>query len=186
LNGAAHVHAIDVDEAAVANTLDNATHNRVSDRVSVEVSDIFPWLPEERYEVVVANLPQIPVDPLSQLSSHRPTDYWGRGLIDEVIRKLGQALAIEGRAFLNLTSLQSRERTLALLDEVDLRCEVVAWEVMEMPEEYLEHREHLAHIADLSDAYLLRHDSQELLVCYLLDIRHGGTAAPSAPWADTP
>jgi hypothetical protein len=42
-------------------------------------------------------LPQVPVDPLSQLSSHRPTDYWGRGLIDQVIAKVPHAMAQEGR-----------------------------------------------------------------------------------------
>ena len=115
LNGAAHVHAIDLDERAATNTLENAFRQGVAERVSAEVADIYPWLPEERYEVVVANVPQTPVDPRSQLSSHRPTDYWGRGLVDQIIGKLRRALAPEGRAFLTLASLLSREKTLQLL-----------------------------------------------------------------------
>ncbi|HEY2437884.1 MAG TPA: homocysteine S-methyltransferase family protein, partial [Solirubrobacteraceae bacterium] len=55
-NGAAHVHAIDIDEAAVKNTLTNAFRNGVADRVSAATQDLFPWVPEERYDVIVASL----------------------------------------------------------------------------------------------------------------------------------
>ena len=55
-NGAAHVHAIDIDEAAVKNTLTNAFRNGVADRVSGAARDLYPWVPEERYDVIVASL----------------------------------------------------------------------------------------------------------------------------------
>ena len=42
---------IDVDRRAVANTLTNAFRNGVADRLTAQVVDLFPWLPEERYEV---------------------------------------------------------------------------------------------------------------------------------------
>ncbi|MGI8781706.1 MAG: homocysteine S-methyltransferase family protein, partial [Solirubrobacteraceae bacterium] len=58
LNGAAHVHAIDVDQAAAASTMTNAFRNGVSDRVSAAVVDLWPWVPEERYELIVASLYQ--------------------------------------------------------------------------------------------------------------------------------
>jgi ribosomal protein L11 methylase PrmA len=48
LNGAAHVHAIDVDERAVTDTLESAFENGVADRVSAEVGDLYPWVAEER------------------------------------------------------------------------------------------------------------------------------------------
>ena len=51
LNGAAHVHALDIDDRAVANTLANAFRNGVADRVTAATVDLFPWVPEERYEV---------------------------------------------------------------------------------------------------------------------------------------
>lgn len=186
LNGATHVRAIDLDERAVANTLDNAFRNGVADRVTGDVADIYPWLPEERYEVVVANLPQTPVDPMTQLFSHRPTDYWGRGLVDQVIAKLPKALAAEGRALLTLTSAISRERTMELLARAGLQAEIVAWELQDLPADHEAQREHLAHVEQLSDAYTVHLGDDDALVCYLVEIRHPGAEAASRaePWAD--
>jgi release factor glutamine methyltransferase len=171
LNGAAHVHAIDVNEQAVTATLENAFHNGVADRVSADITDIFPWVPPERYELVVANLPQLPVDPLSHLSSHRPIDYWGRGLIDQVIGKLPHALAEEGRALLTLTSLISRERTLAVVDQVGLAADVIAVELQDLPEDYRQRTEHLARVEHGSDGYVVNVGDRRALVCYLLEIK---------------
>ena len=64
LNGAAHVRALDIDDRAVANTLANAFRNDVADRVTAQTVDLFPWVPEERYEVIVASLYQKPTDPV--------------------------------------------------------------------------------------------------------------------------
>ena len=93
-NGAAHVHAIDIDETAVKNTLTNAFRNGVADRVSAHARDLYPWVPEERYDVIVASLYQMPVDPFEQVVTHRPLDYWGRNLIDHLIGLLPQALDV--------------------------------------------------------------------------------------------
>ena len=85
-NGATHVHAIDIDQSAAARTLmTNAFRNGVADRITAAAVDLFPWVPEERYDVIVASLYQMPVDPFEQVSSHRPLDYWGRNLIDHLI-----------------------------------------------------------------------------------------------------
>jgi S-methylmethionine-dependent homocysteine/selenocysteine methylase len=178
LNGATHVHALDVEERAVANTLANAFRNGVADRVSAEPADVFPWVPRERYELVVANLPQMPIDPLSELSSHRPTDYWGRGLVDHVIAKLPRAMAAEGRALLTMTSLLSRAQTLDLLARNGLAAEVVAWQIEPLPEEYRAHREHLAHVEQGCDGYMLDVGDEDVLVAYLLEVRHNGDPAP--------
>jgi S-methylmethionine-dependent homocysteine/selenocysteine methylase/SAM-dependent methyltransferase len=172
LNGAAHVHAIDLDERAVSNTLDNAFRNGVADRVTAEVADLYPWLPDERYELVVANVPQVPTDPASEFPSHRPTDYWGRGLVDQLIAKLPRALAREGRALLTLTSVVSRARTLDLLDQASLASRVVAWDIEELPKRYRAQREHIATITHLTDAYTTHIGDEQLLVCYLLEITH--------------
>ena len=56
LNGAAHVHAIDLDERAAANALTNAFRNGVADRMTAATVDLFPWVPEEAYDVIVASL----------------------------------------------------------------------------------------------------------------------------------
>ena len=184
LNGATHVHAIDLDERAVRNTLENAFRQGVAERVSAEVADIYPWLPEERYEVVVASLPQTPIDPRSQLSSHRPTDYWGRGLVDQVIGKLSRALAPEGCALLTFASVLSREKTLQLLAVAGLSADVVAWELQDLPAAYRAQGEHIGHIEQLSDGYTLRVGDDAVLVTYLLEVRHDAAAssASALPW----
>ena len=77
LNGAREVVALDIEKAAVANTLTNAFRNDLADRVSGQVVDLYAYTPEETFDVVVASLYQMPTDPRGQLSKHRPVDYWG-------------------------------------------------------------------------------------------------------------
>jgi S-methylmethionine-dependent homocysteine/selenocysteine methylase/SAM-dependent methyltransferase len=183
LNGAAHVHALDVDDRAVANTLDNAFRNDVADRVTATTTDLYPWVPEERYEVIVACLPQIPRDPLTQLSSHRPVDYWGRGLVDQVIGKLPAALAPEGVAYLAQTSILSRQQTIELLAQGGLEARVVAWDVAELPATYEGHLEHVREVEELSDAHHLKVGEEQALVTYLLEIRRrSGEPTDGPPW----
>jgi S-methylmethionine-dependent homocysteine/selenocysteine methylase/SAM-dependent methyltransferase len=185
LNGATHVHAIDLDKRAVTNTLENAFRQGVAERVTAEVEDVYPWIPDERYEVVVANVPQTPIDPRSQLSSHRPTDYWGRGLVDQVLGRLPRALAPEGRAFLTLASLLSREKTLQLLAAVGLSAEVVGWELQDLPATYRAQGEHIADVEQLSDGYILSIGEDAVLVTYLLEIYRSGysQSASGPPWS---
>ena len=104
-NGARRVEAIDVQQEAVANTLTNAFRNNVSDLVHGNVVDLFAWLPENQYDVVVASLYQMPVDPRGQVSGHRPVDYWGRNLFDHLIGLLPELLAKDGVAYVMQLSL---------------------------------------------------------------------------------
>ncbi|WP_259311088.1 homocysteine S-methyltransferase family protein [Capillimicrobium parvum] len=171
LNGATHVHALDVDGRAVANTLDNAFRNGVADRVTGATADLYPWIPDARYEVIVATLPQSPTEPTDP-SSHRPIDYWGRGLVDQVISKLPQALAPEGVALVTVTSILSQSRTDELLEAHGLEAEVVAWELTDRPAAYDSNREHIEHVIELSDAPHLRLADEDVLATYLLEIRH--------------
>ena len=98
-NGASHVHAVDIQPAAVANTLTNAFRNGVADRVSATALDLYPWVPEERYDVIVASLDQEPADPVTQDTSHRQVDFWGRNLLDHLIGLLPEALDDDGVAY---------------------------------------------------------------------------------------
>jgi SAM-dependent methyltransferase len=172
LNGADHVHALDVEEGAVANTLANAFRNGVAESVTGEVADLYPWVPGERYEVIVANVSQIPRDPAGERSSHRPVDYWGRGLVDQLLTKLPGALALEGVALVTITSILSRIRTQELLTAHGLSCEVVAWELTGVPDSPCWHEAHIGQIEDLSDAFRVTVGDQQRLVAYLLAIRH--------------
>jgi S-methylmethionine-dependent homocysteine/selenocysteine methylase/SAM-dependent methyltransferase len=171
LNGAAHVHAIDIDRDAVANTLANAFRNGVADRVSGAAVDLYPWVPDERYEVIVASLYQMPVDPAEQVSTHRPLDYWGRNLLDHLITLLPEALAEDGVAYLMHLSILSHERTAALLAEQGFEAKVVEFSFFELAEPFQRGREHIKHVEDLTDAYHLRFGDQDVMVAYLLEVR---------------
>jgi SAM-dependent methyltransferase len=171
LNGAAHVHAIDIEERAVANTMANAFRNGVSDRVSGAAVDLYPWVPEEPYELIVASLYQMPVDPGEQVSTHRPLDYWGRNLLDHLITLLPEALAEDGVAYLLHLSILSHERTAALLAEHGFEARVVDYSFFELTELFQRGQEHIKHVEDLTDAYHLRFGDQEVMVAYLLEVR---------------
>ena len=74
LNGAAHVEAIDIEPKAVANTLANGSLNGVGDRLTGTVADLQNWRPRRRYDLAVASLYQLPVDPAARRRpSARPT-----------------------------------------------------------------------------------------------------------------
>jgi S-methylmethionine-dependent homocysteine/selenocysteine methylase/SAM-dependent methyltransferase len=172
LNGAAHVHAIDVDERAVANTLQNAFSNGVADRVTAEAVDLYPWIPQERYEVVVASLCQTPVDPFEQVSGHRPRDYWGRAALDQLIAKLPAALAPEGRAYLVHISLVSQEQTLHALAHAGLVADVVDYQLHPFHSELEASRAQIERVEQISDAHHHRVGDGDLLAAYLLEVRH--------------
>ncbi len=179
LNGATHVHAIDLEKHAVANALANAFRNGVVDRVSAESVDLYPWVPEERYDVIVASLYQMPVDPLEQGVSHRPRDYWGRNLLDHLICKLPEALAPDGVAYLMQLSILGQQRTAELLDEQGFAARVVDFGFFEFTEPFREQREQILRVETFSDAYHLTFaEGEDVMVAYLLEVTHkpeGGT-----------
>ncbi|MGI8781708.1 MAG: homocysteine S-methyltransferase family protein, partial [Solirubrobacteraceae bacterium] len=174
-NGAQHVHAIDLDPHAVANTLTNAFRNGVADRVTAATVDLFPWIPEEPYDVIVASLYQTPVDPFEQVTTHRPLDYWGRNLIDQLIGKLPEALAPGGVAYIMQLSIIGQRRTAELLDEHGFRARVVDFTFFEFHELFYDKREQIERVEHLSDAYHLAMGDQDVLVAYLLEVTHKPT-----------
>src|SRR3954451_2723455 len=174
LNGAAHVRAIDVDRRAVANTLTNAFRSAVDDRVTATEVDLFPWTPEERYEVVVASMHQQPVDPAGAVSTHRAVDYWGRQLVDQLIAKLASALAPEGVAYVMQLSIVSQQRTAELLDAAGFRATVVDWSMFGFPPEHARARAQIARVEEQSDAYHLAVGERDVVVAYLLEITAKG------------
>ena len=171
LNGASHVHAIDIDERAVRNTEANAHRNRVGDRMTAAQIDIFPWVPEERYEVIVACVDQTPVDPESHATGHTPVDYWGRTPLDPVLTKLAHALAPEGVAYVVQLSILSQRRTAELLAAAGMEVRVVEYGVFAFPAELEKQRAQIARVERLSDAGHIRVGDRDLLVAYLLEMR---------------
>jgi S-methylmethionine-dependent homocysteine/selenocysteine methylase/SAM-dependent methyltransferase len=172
-NGAAHVHAIDIEQAAVSNTLTNAFRNGVSDRISAAPVDLFPWVPDERYDVIVASLYQMPVDPFEQVSTHRPLDYWGRNLIDHLISLLPEALADDGVAYILQLSIIGQERTAEQLEALGYRSRPVDFGFFEFHELFAERSEQITRVEQLSDAYHLELGDRDVMVAYLLEVTRG-------------
>jgi S-methylmethionine-dependent homocysteine/selenocysteine methylase len=181
LNGASHVRAIDIDERAVRNTESNAHRNGVGERMTAARIDIFPWVPEERYEVIVACVDQTPVDPERQVVGHRPIDYWGRTPLDPVLTKLAAALAPEGVAYVVQLSILSQRRTVDLLAADGLEVRVADYGVFAFGPELDEHRAQIRRVEQLSDAAHLRVGDRDLLVAYLLEIRPRPEPATALP-----
>jgi release factor glutamine methyltransferase len=181
LNGAAHVHAIDIDKKAVDNTLTNAFRNGVADRVSAAAVDLYPWLPEERYDVIVASLYQMPVDPFEQVVTHRPLDYWGRNLIDHLIEMLPEALADDGVAYIMQLSIIGQERTAELLDKVGFEARVVDFTFFPFHDLFKEKQDQIERVEQLSDAYHIDLGDEEVMVAYLLEVTRKGSESEGLP-----
>jgi S-methylmethionine-dependent homocysteine/selenocysteine methylase/SAM-dependent methyltransferase len=176
-NGAAHVHAIDIDEAAVKNTLTNAFRNGVADRVSAARQDLYPWVPEERYDVIVASLYQLPVDPFEQVTTHRPLDYWGRNLLDHLIRLLPEALADDGVAYIMQLSIIGQRRTMQLLERQGYSSRVADFGFFELSGLFAEKTEQIERVEEHSDAYHLALGSTDVMVAYLLEVTRANPGA---------
>jgi release factor glutamine methyltransferase len=181
LNGAAHVHAIDIDKQAIDNTLTNAFRNGVADRVSAAAVDLYPWIPEERYDVIVASLYQMPVDPFEQVVTHRPLDYWGRNLIDHLIELLPQALAEDGVAYIMQLSIIGQERTAELLEKAGFQARVVDYTFFPFHDLFREKQDQIERVEQLSDAYHLDIGNEEIMVAYLLEVTRKGAESEGLP-----
>jgi len=170
LNGATQVHAIDIDKRAVANTLSNAFRNGVADRVSGEQVDLYPWDPDQRYDLVVASLYQMPNDPFEQIATHRPLDYWGRSLFDHMLNLLPSLLEANGVAYVMQLSILSERETLAQLERNGLRSRVVDFAFFEFTSVFDQYAEQIGRVEELSDAYHLRFGEENVMIAYLVEI----------------
>jgi S-methylmethionine-dependent homocysteine/selenocysteine methylase/SAM-dependent methyltransferase len=171
LNGAEHVHAIDLDRRAVGNALANAFRNGVADRVTGEAVDLYPWVSTEQYDIIVASLYQVPVDPYEQPSTHRPLDFWGRNLIDHLFTHLPDMLADDGVAYVMQLSILSQQRTTALLEELGFTARVVDYTFYEFHQLFTERLRQIQRVEELSDAHHFSFGQSEVTIPYLLEIR---------------
>jgi S-methylmethionine-dependent homocysteine/selenocysteine methylase/SAM-dependent methyltransferase len=169
-NGAEHVHAIDIERRAVANTLSNAFRNGVADRITGEAIDLYPWVPKDRYDVVVASLYQMPVDPYEQPNSHRPLDFWGRNLLDHLFTLLPKLLADGGVAYVMQLSILGQERTAELLAAGGFQARVVDFEFFAFHSLFEQRKDQIDRVEELSDAYHLRFRDEDVMVAYLLEV----------------
>jgi len=172
LNGAASVHAIDIDRNAVANTLANAFRNGVSERVTGDTADLFDWEPEQNYDVVVASLYQLPVDPFEEPTGHRPLDYWGRTQLDYLLRLLPKLLAREGKAYVMQLSVVGQLATERLLAAGGLQARVVEFSFFPFGPLFERSRAQIERVEQLSDAYHIKVGDEDVMVAYLLEVTH--------------
>ena len=174
LNGAAGVDAIDIDPRAVANTLANAERNGVGERVTGSTADLFDWEPDRSFDVVIASLYQLPVDPFDDPPGHRPLDYWGRTLLDHFLRLLPRLLAPGGRAYVMQLSIIGQRATERLLVEADLDSRVVAFSFFPFGSLFDRSRAQIERVEELSDAYHIAVGEEDVMVAYLLEVTHAG------------
>jgi S-methylmethionine-dependent homocysteine/selenocysteine methylase len=170
LNGAEHVHAIDIQRQAVANTLANAFRNGVADRVTGAEVDLYMVEPERRYDLVVASLYQMPVDPFEHSGGHRPLDYWGRNLVDHLLRLLPGLLDEDGTALLMQLSIVSQLQTEELLAELGLESRVVDFSFFPFTPLVEQNLAQIERVEQLSDAHHLTLGDDRVMVAYLLEI----------------
>jgi hypothetical protein len=135
-------------------------------------------VPRERYEVLVASLYQMPVDPYNQPSSHRPLDFWGRNLVDHLISLLPTLLADGGRAYIMQLSILGQARTAELVQQAGLVSRVVDFSFFAFHPLFEERAEHIDRVERLSDAYHLRFRDERVMVAYLVEITRPAGAPP--------
>jgi len=114
------------------------------------------------------------MDPLEVATSHRMSDYWGRGAFDNLIGKLPEALAEDGVAVIVHLSFLSQERTARLLAANGLQARVVDLCVFEHRPDSDSRRRQIEHVERLSDAYHLKLGKEEAAVAYLLEVSAPG------------
>jgi hypothetical protein len=174
LNGARHVQAIDIQPEAVANTLANAFRNGVADRVSGTGVDFYTYLPSEKYDVIVASLFQMPVDPVREISGHRPADFWGRNLFDHLITLLPELMAEDGLAYLMQISILGQLRTAQLMEQAGLGARVIDFTFFHFSPVFYENIDQIRRVERLSDAYHLSFGEDDVMVMYLLEVTRKG------------
>jgi S-methylmethionine-dependent homocysteine/selenocysteine methylase len=172
LNGAASVHAIDIDRNAVANTLSNAFRNGVSERITGDTVDLFDWEPDRSFDVVVASVYQLPVDPFEEPTGHRPLDYWGRTLLDHFLRLLPRLLAPVGKAYVMQLSVVGQAVTERLLAGAGLDARVVDFSFFPFGPLFVESKQQIERVEQLSDAYHIAVGDEDVMVAYLLEVTH--------------
>lgn len=172
LNGSDQVHAIDIDERAVANTLANAARNGVGDRVTGSTADLFDWRPDREFDVVVASLYQLPVDPFEDSPGHRPRDYWGRTLLDHFLGLLPRLLAPRGVAYVMQLSIIGQRESDRILAEAGLSARVVAFGFFPFGPLFEQSQAQIERVEQLSDAYHVSVGGEDVMVAYLLEVRH--------------
>lgn len=131
----------------------------------------FQWEPAERFDVVVASLYQMPVDPFAEPAGQRPLDYWGRSLLDHFLRLLPAVLAEYGVAYVMQLSVVGQLETQRRLQAAGLAARVVDFSFFPFGPLFLENRAQIERVEERSDAFHLQGGGEDVMVAYLLEVR---------------
>ena len=177
LNGATSVTAVDIQQAAIDNTLTNAFRNGVDDKITGLAEDLYSFTPEQKFDLIVASLYQMPTDPRGQYSGHRDVDYWGRNLLDHFISELPNYLTDHGVAYMMQVSMLSARRTETLLSRHGYTARVIDFNLYQFNPVFMENLEQIKRVEELSDAYHFKYgENEHVMVMYLLEITRESTA----------
>jgi len=175
LNGATEVTALDIQQAAIDNTLTNAFRNGVAGKITGVAEDLYSFTPAHKFDLVVASLYQMPTDPRGQYSGHRDVDYWGRNLLDHLISQLPAYLEPGGLAYVMQISILGAHRTEQLLEQHGYTARVVDFNLYQFNPVFHRHLEQIRRVEELSDAYHFNFGADEqVTVMYLLEIKAAG------------
>lgn len=126
---ASTVVASDINPYAVRCARENARLNRIRNRLLFVQSDLFNFLGQKRFDLVLFNAPYLPVD-------HEQADSWlerawaggprGRQITDRFINEVGRHLEHDGRILLMQSTLSGLEETLARFASSNLKAKIVA------------------------------------------------------------
>jgi S-methylmethionine-dependent homocysteine/selenocysteine methylase/SAM-dependent methyltransferase len=172
LNGASEVTALDIQKEAVANTLTNAFRNGVHEKIKEQVTDLYTFVPDNKYDVIVASLYQMPTSPLGKLSGHRPVDFWGRSLVDHFISILPELLEEDGKAYIMQVSLLGQNQTQRLIQKAGLQSRVVDFNMVQFNSTFDENLEQIERVEKKSDAYHFVYRDSHVMVMYLIEVTH--------------
>lgn len=123
LAGCAHVTALDISRAAVANTRANALRHDVADRVRVLRSDLFDALdPGEQYDVIYWNSNVIDAPPEFEYLDELQWAFFDRDYAahSRFLTQGPKLLAPAGRMFLGFNTLGNKERLRVMADGLGL------------------------------------------------------------------
>ena len=166
--------ALDIQKEAVDNAMANAFRNSVADRITGKVADLYTYIPEEKYDLVIGSLHQMPVDPMQEKTGYRRADFWGRNLVDHLIALLPELLVDDGVAYLMQISALSQLRTAELMTQTGLEARVIDFGFFHFSSKYTsifkEHLNQIERVEALSDAFHLRFGQDNVMVMYLLEI----------------
>lgn len=122
----ATVLAVDINEKAVLNTLENAKRLHLDNKIMAKQSNLFDAIPKQKFDCVVFNPPYLPAGALKDLSIEGGKK--GYELLHKFLDSLSLHLKKNGVCYFVQSSLNGEQRTKKKLASLGLRFEIVARE----------------------------------------------------------